>query len=717
MPASTRTRIARAMSSNAQQLLRRLSAVPRIAWIVIPLLVLGVLLAGWWGEQREKARTVDILGRDLEVHVLALRGAAGHYNYLPFTAAQHPLIVAALRDPTRVQATNAYLEEVNRRAGSVVLYLIDSSGKTIASSNWNTPQSFVGQDYANRPYFIDALRGQSGRFYGVGLTTGEPGYFISAPVREDDRIVGVVAVKVDLRTIQEAWGKAGSLVVLLDERGVIFLGSVRELLYRPTRELGAEEKGWLIKHAVYGPNAELRPLRWEHVALPGGFLLRTTAAGRDRDYLAVSETLPELGWTLVVTADYTTVTQARNRWWLIAGLSLAALMLLARLVQLQRRQFVDMERMVRLRTRDLKEAHAFRKAMEDSLLVGMRARDLDGQIIYVNQALCDITGYSAEELIGGLPPYPYWHPEDMEKHWRDNAAVLSGKAALTGFESRIRHKDGRDVYTMVYTAPLIDADGRRTGWMSSVVDITAQKQEQALRQRQEEHLRHVQRRALMDEMASTLAHEINQPMMAIGASASSAKLFLEQGNAQMLRQSLDTIEVQKNRASQIVQKIREHVRRKTRGTELCEVNLLVGDVLEFLAPEIKRRRARTQTEFREPLPPVLGDRVLLEQVIVNLSLNALQAMADSGERRMTWSTTIEDGYVKVSVADTGPGIAPAIQEELFKHFVTTKEDGLGVGLSICRTIVEGHGGRITFTNLQQGGARFSFFLPWKEARS
>ena len=127
------------------------------------------------------------------------------------------------------------------------------------------------------------------------------------------------------------------------------------------------------------------------------------------------------------------------------------------------------------RTRELQDARAFRQAMEDSLLVGMRARDLEGRIIYVNPALCEMLGYTAEELVGRMPPYPYWHPDDLEKHWRDNEAVLTGTAALNGFESRMRHRDGHDVHTMVYTAPLIDASGRHSGWMSSVVDISAQK--------------------------------------------------------------------------------------------------------------------------------------------------------------------------------------------------------------------------------------------------
>ena len=153
--------------------------------------------------------------------------------------------------------------------------------------------------------------------------------------------------------------------------------------------------------------------------------------------------------------------------------------------------------------------------MEDSLLVGMRARDLEGRIVYVNPALCEMLGYTAEELVGRMPPYPYWHPEDLDKHWRDNEAVVTGKAALNGFESRVRHRDGHDVYTMVYTAPLLDASGKQSGWMSSVVDISAQKQAEERQRSQQAQLQKATRLLSLGEMASTLAHELNQPLMAL----------------------------------------------------------------------------------------------------------------------------------------------------------------------------------------------------------
>jgi PAS domain S-box-containing protein len=353
--------------------------------------------------------------------------------------------------------------------------------------------------------------------------------------------------------------------------------------------------------------------------------------------------------------------------------------------------------------------------MEDSLLVGMRARDLEGHIIYINQALTEITGYRADELLGKQPPYPYWHPEDLEKHWQNNEAALAGRADLTGFESRVRHRDGHDVYTMVYTAPLIDSDGKHSGWMSSVVDITSQKQGEARQREQDEKLQHIQRRAIMDEMASTLAHEINQPLLAIGTRASTALILLERGDVSQLKDNLEAIEQQKQRASNIVQKIQDHVRKKTRGAEDCDLNALLRSVMTFMKPEVRARKTRVVTRLQDPLPAILGDRVLMEQVLVNLVINSLQAMQvqEASSRTLELETLSTDAVALVRISDSGPGIPDAIADQIFKSFVTTKDEGLGIGLSICRTIIESHGGRLSFINRPQGGTTFTIQLPCK----
>lgn len=699
----------------------------RTRWLWLGVAALALLLiaaAGQWSARREASFQADSIHRAIEVHALALRGAAAKYSYLPFTVAQHPDVLAALAhpfDPAVLQRANHYIEEVNRRAGSDALYLIAPQGTTLVASNWNTPRSYVGQSYANRPYFSDALAGRNGQFYGVGQTTGEPGLFLSAPVRQGAEVVGVVTVKVSLQPIQEAWGFVRDPILLTDAHGIVFLGSVLPWLYQSRRAVAGSDLDWVLSHQQYGAHHSFALLPWKMDPAPDlpGFRVQTTIDGKPRQFLAVDEALPELGWTLTVMADYASVTRARERTWML-GLLCAGLLLLGGLYwQLRERRFAEqrdarreLEVRVRERTAELDEAHAFRKAMEDSLVVGMRARDLDGHIIYVNPALCAMTGYRADELLGRLPPYPYWHPDDVEQHWQNNDATMSGQAALSGFESRVRHRDGHDVLTMVYTARLIDAQGQHSGWMSTVVDITEQKRS-ALRQRQhEEQLQHAQRLASLGEMASTLAHELNQPLAALSNFASAAKAFAEQGRQELLVSSLDETAAQAQRAAEIVRRIRGFVRQRTAGQEDCVVGALVANVLALLQGEMRQQQARAVVRVPADLPKVRGDRVLLEQVLLNLVLNSLQAMqATPLERRVVEiDATVADGRLHIQVADHGPGIPAALAEQVFAPFFTTKPDGLGLGLNICRTIVESHRGRFTFADRVGGGTVFTLEL-------
>lgn len=708
---------------HAHSLVRRL-LIPVLSGL---LLVAAVVVSGLMAARLEIRQQTDAIHRTLEVHKLALLGSVDKYNYLPFVVAQHPEVIGALTAPQeadRIERANEYLRDINHHAGSIALYVMDRQGDTLAASNSGTPQSYAGENYANRPYFTDALHGNKGHFYGVGKTTGEPGLFMSAPVTKDGQVLGVVAVKVSLRQIQETWAQSTDPVMLADARGVLFLGSETSWLYRSTRPISAADQRWLREHDVYGATQTFPTLArtiqptTEH----DGYLLRTKIADRPRAFLAFDEALPELGWTLTVTKDYASVNAARNRTWALASLAASLLVvaglywrLIERRYAEQRQARNDLESRVRLRTRELNEAHAFRQAMEDSLAVGMRARDLEGRIIYVNPALCAMTGYRADELIGQLPPYPYWHPDELEKHWEDSKASLAGQAALTGFESRIRHRDGHDVHTMVYTAPLIDASGQQSGWMSSVVDITEQKRAESRERQYDEQLQHAQRLASLGEMASTLAHELNQPLMALSNFASAAKAFADQGEQGLLIASLDEISTQAQRAGEIVHRIRSFVRQRTQGSEVCALNDCVVNVLGLLKAELRHHRARISLHLEPKLGHVTGDRVLLEQVLVNLILNSLQAMGQlpTQRRQIEICTKNVGDYVRVEIRDQGPGISDDVAPHLFAPFFTTKAEGLGLGLNICRTIIESHGGRLSFENASPNGVIFYFELPVK----
>ena len=723
-PAGTASRILNAMRGTG----------PTAA--VFCLAVALVLGAGEWAQHNELDTQWDNLRRTSEVQALALRGVATRYSYLPFTAAQQPDVTALLRNPQSQaarDAANAYLQTVNTHAGSEALYVIDTQGVTLASSNWDTTTSFVDQNYGNRPYFRDALQGQTGRFYGVGKTTGEPGLFVSAPVYDGGKIVGVVAVKVRMQPIVDTWAQLRDPVFLTDARGIIFLGSVRPWLYKTTHTLSGQDIRQVQHDEQYGGHWAPQPVPWK-VRPQGdqpGVLLRVRET--HSDYLAFAETLPDLGWTLTLTADSKVVAQARQQAWALATLASGLLVLAALYWQLRERRLrenrqarIELEQRVLERTQALQQAQAFRQSMEDSLLVGMRARDLEGRIVYVNAAMCDMVGYSAQELIGRLPPYPYWHPDELERHWQDSETALSGQAAPQGFESRLRHHNGTDVHTMVYTARLIDGDGQHIGWMSSVVDITDQKRSEEHQQQREAQLQRVQRVITVGEMASTLAHELNQPLAALVNYAGAARTMAAQGRTEMLNDTLTALSNQALRAADIVGRIRRWVRQHPETREPCDLNVAVEQSLALLLQAEARRHGIPVRLVLLPEPLfVNADRVLLEQVVLNLGLNALQAMQTAravhegpGHPTRTTQppelllrTTVEAGHACLQVLDRGPGLAPDIAGRLFEPFFTTRAEGLGLGLNICRSIVESMGGETLARNRDGGGALFEIRLP------
>ena len=689
---------------------------------------LALLLAWWageWAAQRERRVQVEAIHRTIEVQALGLRGTVARYNHIPFVTAQHPDIQALLQAPhdkVLVDKVNRYLQETSQRVGSNALYLMDAHGLTLAASNWQQSDSFVGENYGFRPYFKDALAGHDGFFYAIGSNTRVPGMFISAPVRVGAAPAGVLAIKVSLRDIEDAWRRTKDPVYLADAYGVIFLGSIDAWQYNATQPLSAQALAWIRANRQYGDRLDFEAPAWQQLRVPGEASYETRAVldQRRQQFLSLEEALPEFQWKLVVMTDLSPVQWARWAGQALTVLLALVLWLAFKVFQQRERRYselrrhrVELEQRVLERTAELQEAHAFRKAMGDSLVVGMRARDLQGRIIYANPALCDITGYSADELVGQLPPYPYWHPDDMEKHWQDNAAVLSGQTMLNGFESRIRHKDGHDVTTMIYSAALIDGSGRHSGWMSSVLDISEQKRAEEQQRLQAASMQRTSRLATLGELASTLAHELGQPLMALVSFAGAAHAFAERAQRAPLLEALGDIRTQAQRAADIVGRIRGFVRLQTSGFEDCTVNAVVANVLALLRPEIRQQQARVLTQLDEHLPTLQADRLLLEQVVLNLLLNALQAMQGQAPatKQVQVETGLQDGMVFIRVSDNGPGIATAALSQLFEPFFTTKPEGLGLGLNICRTTVEAHRGRLVAENGAQGGAVFTVYLP------
>lgn len=367
----------------------------------------------------------------------------------------------------------------------------------------------------------------------------------------------------------------------------------------------------------------------------------------------------------------------------------------------------------------LSHEHAFRKAMEDSLFTGLRARDLEGRIIYVNPAFCRMTGFSASELVGLKPPMPYWVPEEYDATLSAHQKVLAGLAPSEGVELPLQRKNGERFDALIYEAPLIDAGGRHTGWMGSVLDVTERKRAEELARQQQEKLQFTARLVTMGEMASTLAHELNQPLSAIASYTTGCINRLDAGDLPRteLREALGKLAAQAQRAGRVIRRVYDFVRRSEPQRAPCDINEIAEDAIGLVEADARKRGVRIVQEISGHLPVILADRVMIEQVLLNLIRNGMDAMhaMPSNRRQLIVSTSLVDKSLLVSVADHGGGIAQEAAAHLFEPFFSTKPEGMGMGLNICRSIIEFHKGRMWVDANPEGGTIFRFTLPLEEA--
>lgn len=363
----------------------------------------------------------------------------------------------------------------------------------------------------------------------------------------------------------------------------------------------------------------------------------------------------------------------------------------------------------------LRAEMAFRRSMEESLTVGLRAKDHAGRILYVNAAFCKLVGLPASALIGQLPPMPYWSPAAVEETLARQRALSAGGAVPQAFETRFRRKDGSEINVQVYEAPLIDAKGTHRGWMGSVIDITEAKEIARLARAQDESIARTGRLVTLGEMASTLAHELNQPLSAIASYvAGSLNLMAqEHPDLDLLRQTLEKLQVQTRRAGQIIRGIQDFVKKREPRFSQVQLADVIQDTLGFLAADARERHIQLNQSLAD-LPTVLADPILLEQVLINLVRNGMEAMSEGPHHGKSLTVSLlpaEGGGATIEVADQGAGIAADLQDKLFDPFTSTKAEGMGMGLNICRTIIELHRGRLMHRPNPTGGTIFSAVIP------
>jgi PAS domain S-box-containing protein len=335
----------------------------------------------------------------------------------------------------------------------------------------------------------------------------------------------------------------------------------------------------------------------------------------------------------------------------------------------------------------------------------------DGSADFLNQRFREYTGFSVEEGLGWGWMRNAFHPEDRaEEEWQ--AAFAAGQPFER--EARLRRADGAYRWFLVHAAPLRDEQGNVVKWYGTTTDIEDRRRAEEALQEARERLAHVTRTQAMGELAAAIAHEVNQPLTAIVTNGNFSLRSLQGANpnSEELRAAITEIVNDGTRASAVISRIRGLLAKGTPSRTELNINQIIQDVTTLLRNELSRNRVSLRTDLASNLPRVLGDPVQLQQVLINLIMNAVEAMRTSveGRREILLRSAKNGDGVLVQVQDSGPGIAPEAAGQIFEPFFTTKAEGIGMGLSISRSIMESHGGRLSILPTSQG-ALFQLTLP------
>jgi PAS domain S-box-containing protein len=368
---------------------------------------------------------------------------------------------------------------------------------------------------------------------------------------------------------------------------------------------------------------------------------------------------------------------------------------------------------------DLQEREAKIRRLVDANIIGIFIWDFDGRILDANDAFLRMVNYDREDLVSGRIRWAELTPPD----WRDrnNARIATQKSSghFPPYEKEYTRKDGTRVPVLMGGATF--EEGGSQG-MAYVLDLTERKRaEEALREGERRYrevqmeLAHANRLATMGHLTASIAHEVNQPITGVVTNAQAALRFLDARPVDLdeVRQILDDIVKSGNRAGDVIGRIRDLIKKAPPRDDRLDINEAIREIVELARGETVRSSVSVKTALARDLPRIRGDRVQLQQVMLNLILNAVEAMAGSSEEQRSLVVTTgnaESGTVRVAVRDSGPGLAAGI-EHLFEPFHTTKPNGMGLGLAICRSIVEAHGGRLWASENVPRGAVFEFTLP------
>jgi two-component system C4-dicarboxylate transport sensor histidine kinase DctB len=562
----------------------------------------------------------------LDLFAAAIDSIVNRYAHIPVTLQLNPDVVELVRQSgeSSLQAkVNIYLERLNSSIGSIAIYVMDREGVTLAASNWNRSDSFIGEDLSFRPYFQTAIKGKAGRYYAIGTTRGDPGYFVSHPIIERGQIIGVTVIKIGLGPLESAWLPPETPALIADANGVVILASFLEWRLKALAPLSLERAAEVLQARQYNDQpVEIFPVRLDLERNQSQVVTfaRDAIPSGGGDFLALSRLLADSGWRLILFSDLRPV---RAQAWNAAALGETAtvcLLLALMFFNLRRRNI-----------RQRLEAQAMLEQANASLELKVAQR----------------------------------------------------------------------------TDDLLTANQRLRGEVSE-----RKRAEKKLRAAQDETIQSA-KLAVLGQLATGITHELTQPLAAIRTLSQNAIEFMQRNDYTTLKKNLEIVGGLVDRMGLIIEPLKAFGRKSPLVPQKVDVGQSVRNALFLLDQRLRSSGVSVDNRCQPGSLWAWCEPVRLEQVLLNLIGNGIDALEETDERRLILNAAPNShGKIVIRVTDSGPGL-PVAGQRIFEPFFTTKPAGrgLGLGLAISRDIVHDFGGTLTARSLSGGGAEFTVELP------
>lgn len=693
---------------------------------------------------------------DLNRYLISLQQKLDRYKDLPALLASHSKLVNALLTPQdefiKGQAS-VYLEHVNSSIDAADVYLMDHTGLAIAASNWAEARTFVGKNYSFRPYFKDAISGKPGRYFALGSVSKKRGYYFSYPVYHRSQIIGVVVVKIDLNDIESDWNDPALDILVTDEDGVIFISTRDDWKFKTLQPLANDELQRIGESLRYGDHQLTALDMIEQSTYDKGGSLVTLMDGqrisnaafdgiKPREYLMQSRELEDSGLTVVVLASSKPVKERMFYTAMTSAFIFIALIFLVLFVITRQRITRERARFKRLETQALEASEQRVRAIIDNTQAGLITLDAQGRIESMNTMAEKLFGYSETEVVQRYFSKLLSH-HDRAVCWQHltagddvrqaelftEASGLRSNGSAFPIELIIGHMDYGSIKRFIVTIHDItqrkeyeDQLQRARDLLEHRVDERTADLTRANEKLTDEVVKHkatqneliqTAKLAVLGQMSAGINHELNQPLTAIRTYADNALSFMQLGKLDTVSANLEHISGLTERMAKIIHPLKEFSR-KTSGTpeSVCLQNVHDG-AMSIMYGRLSKVKAQVNWPDSLSNLYVMGDTVRLEQVLVNLISNGLQAMEHLQKPVIDITIQSSWGMVDIDVRDYGPGIPMDELARVFEPFYTTKKagQGLGLGLSISHRIIESLGGDLTVANHAEGGAVFTIRLP------